>query len=93
MIIGTLGPEGSFSGKAAKQWNDEADLRYYDDIQDTVDAIRRGEVDCSVVPVENSLEGSIALTLDLLMECQLKIMGEVIIQIKHCLLSKAGSRI
>ncbi|MCZ7357071.1 MAG: prephenate dehydratase [Candidatus Methanoperedens sp.] len=88
MIIGTLGPEGSFSGKAAKQWNDEADLRYYDDIQDTVDAIRRGEVDCSVVPVENSLEGSIALTLDLLMECQLKIMGEVIIQIKHCLLSK-----
>ncbi len=88
MIIGTLGPEGSFSEKAAKQWNGRAELRYYDDIQDTVAAISRSEVDCSIVPVENSLEGSITLTLDLLMEHDLKIVGEVIVQIKHCLLSK-----
>ena len=88
MIIGTLGPEGSFSEKAAKQWNDKAELRYYDDILDTVDALLRDEVDCSIVPIENSLEGSITLTLDLLMEQQLKIVGEVIVQIRHCLLSK-----
>ncbi len=88
MIIGTLGPEGSFSEKAAKQWNDKAKLRYYDDIFDTVDALLRNEVDCSIVPIENSLEGSITLTLDLLMEQQLKIVGEVIVQVKHCLLSK-----
>lgn len=88
MIIGTLGPEGSFSEKAAKQWNDKAELRYYDDIFDTVDALRRNEVDYSIVPIENSLEGSITLTLDLLMEQQLKIVGEVIVQVKHCLLSK-----
>ncbi len=88
MIIGTLGPEGSFSEKAAKQWNDKAELRYYDDILDTVDALLRDEVDCSIVPIENSLEGSITLTLDLLMEQQLKIVGEVIVQVKHCLLSK-----
>ncbi|MBU4491349.1 MAG: prephenate dehydratase, partial [Euryarchaeota archaeon] len=65
MIIGTLGPEGSFSEKAAKQWNDKAELRYYDDIFDTVDALLRNEVDYSIVPIENSLEGSITLTLDL----------------------------
>ena len=88
MIIGTLGPEGSFSEKAAKQWNDKAELRYYDDILDTVDALLRDEVDCSIIPIENSLEGSITLTLDLLMEQQLKIVGEVIVQIRHCLLSK-----
>jgi len=88
MIIGILGPQGSFSEKAAKQWNDKAELRYYDDILDTVDALLRNEVDCSIVPIENSLEGSVALTLDLLMEQQLKITGEVIVQIKHCLLSK-----
>ncbi|MCG2727856.1 MAG: prephenate dehydratase, partial [Candidatus Methanoperedenaceae archaeon] len=87
MIIGTLGPEGSFSEKAAKQWNDKAELRYYDDIFDTVDALLRNEVDYSIVPIENSLEGSITLTLDLLMEQQLKIVGEVIVQVKHCLLS------
>ena len=88
MIIGTLGPEGSFSEKAAKQWNDKAELRYYDDIADTVDALLRKEVDYSIVPIENSIEGSITLTLDLLMEHQLRIAGEVIVQIKHCLLSK-----
>ncbi|CAG0951778.1 MAG: prephenate dehydratase [Candidatus Methanoperedens sp.] len=88
MIIGTLGPEGSYSEKAARQWDDKADLKFYDDIFDTVDALMRKEVDCSIVPIENSLEGSITLTLDLLMEHQLKITGEIIVRIKHCLLSK-----
>jgi prephenate dehydratase len=88
MIIGTLGPKGSYSEKAAKQWNDKAELRYYDDIFDTVDALLRKEVDYSIVPVENSIEGSVTLTLDILMEQQLKISGEVIVQIEHCLLSK-----
>ena len=88
MIIGTLGPEGSYSEKASRQWDNNADLKFYDDIFDTVDALLRKEVDCSIVPIENSLEGSITLTLDLLMEHQLKITGEVVVQIKHCLLSK-----
>ena len=87
MIIGTLGPEGSYSEKAAKQWNKAAKPQYYDDIQDTVEALLHNEVDYSIVPVENSLEGSIPLTLDLLMEHQLMIVGEVIVQISHCLLS------
>ncbi len=87
MIIGILGPEGSYSEKAAKQWNIAGKLHYYDDIQDTVEALMNNEVDYSIVPVENSLEGSIPLTLDLLMEHQLKIDGEVIVQIRHCLLS------
>lgn len=88
MIIGVLGPEGSFSEKAAKQWNDRAELRYYEDIQETVDALLTGDVDYSIVPIENSLDGSISITLDLLMEHQLKIAGEVIVQINHHLLSK-----
>ncbi len=88
MIIGTLGPRGTFSEKAARQLNENAILQYYDNIFDTVDALLKNEVDCSIVPIENSLEGSITLTLDLLMEYQLKITGEVIVQIKHCLLSK-----
>ena len=87
MIIGTFGPEGSYTEKAAKQWNKTGELHYYDDIQDTVEALIHNEVDCSIVPVENSLEGSIPLTLDLLMEHQLKIVGEVIVQINHCLLA------
>ncbi len=88
MKIGILGPQGSFSEKAARLWDDKAELRYYDDILDTVEGLLRNEVDCSIVPIENSLEGSITLTLDLLMEHNLKITGEIIVRIKHCLLSK-----
>jgi prephenate dehydratase len=88
MIIGTLGPQGTYSEKAAKQWNEKATLQFYDDIFDTVDALLRNEVDHSIVPIENSLEGSITLTLDLLLEHELKITGEVIVQIKNCLLSR-----
>ncbi len=88
MILGILGPEGSFSEKAARQWSVNSKLQYCDDILDAVEVLLRDEVDCSIVPVENSLEGSVALTLDLLMEHQLNITGEVIVHIKHCLLSK-----
>ncbi|MBE0522054.1 MAG: prephenate dehydratase [Candidatus Methanoperedenaceae archaeon] len=88
MITGTFGPEGSFSEKAAKQWS-KGELRFYDDIPDTVEALLNNEVDYCVVPVENSLEGSVTITLDLLMEHQLKIVGEEIVQVKHLLLSKA----
>lgn len=88
MIIAILGPQGSFCEKAANQWNSLAELRHYDDIPDAVDALLRNEVDSSIVPIENSLEGSVTLTLDLLMEHQLKIIGEVTVRIKHCLLSK-----
>jgi len=87
-MIATLGPEGSYSEKAAKQWNKSGEMHYYDDIQDTVEALLHNEVDYSVVPVENSLEGSITLTLDLLMEHHLMIVGEVVVQISHCLLAK-----
>src|SRR5659263_25023 len=88
MIIGILGPQGTYSQKAAKQWNEKATLQFYDDIFDTVDALLRNEVDHSIVPIENSLEGSITLTLDLLLEHELKITGEVIVRIKNCLLSR-----
>ncbi|MDD5616451.1 MAG: prephenate dehydratase [Candidatus Methanoperedens sp.] len=88
MILATLGPEGSYSEKAAKQWNKSGEMHYCDDIQDTVEALLHNEVDYSVVPVENSLEGSITLTLDLLVEHHLTIVGEVVVQISHCLLAK-----
>ena len=90
MIIGILGPQGTYSEKAAKQWNEGATLQFYEDIFDTVDALLRNEVDHSIVPIENSLEGSLTLTLDLLMDHQLKITGEVIVQVKQLLLAKGN---
>lgn len=94
MNMGVLGPKGSYSEKAAKQWISEQDtknevsLEYYDDIPDTISAIVDRTVDVGVVPIENSIEGSVGITLDMLLENDLNIIGEIVVPIEHCLLSK-----
>ena len=87
MIIGLLGPEGTYSEKAARQLNLEAGLMFFDDLEDVIGSVLSREVDCGVVPIENSLEGSIGITMDALKEYDIYIIGEVIVPIRHCLLS------
>ena len=93
MIIGVMGPEGSYSEKAAKLWTAKYDLcsaefRYFADIEDTLLSAVQGKSDLSVIPVENSIEGSVGITLDLLLEKNVKMIGEVVVKIEHCLLAK-----
>ncbi|AKB25776.1 Prephenate dehydratase [Methanosarcina sp. MTP4] len=95
MIIGVLGPEGSYSERAAKLWMrnnglEAAELRYFEDIEDAFFAAARGKTDISVIPIENSIEGSVGVTLDLLREDGAVISGEVVVKIEHCLLSKGS---
>ena len=95
MIIGVMGPEGSYSEKAAKLWvlkNDlrDAEFRYFADIEDAFLAAVKGTADISVIPVENSIEGSVGVTLDLLLENEAVIIGEIVVKIEHCILSKGG---
>ncbi|HIH44239.1 MAG TPA: prephenate dehydratase [Candidatus Methanoperedenaceae archaeon] len=93
MKIGVLGPEGTFSEKAARKWNSRAEIRYFEDISDVLEAAQKGEIDSGIVPVENSIEGSIGMTLDYLLEYDVKVTGEVVIPVKHCLLGRRGEDI
>ncbi|MCL7414866.1 MAG: prephenate dehydratase [ANME-2 cluster archaeon] len=88
MIIGLLGPQGTYSQKAANQLDIHARLKYFDDLEDVIGSVLAGDVDCSILPIENSLEGSIGITLDALKEHDITITGEIIVPIRHCLLSK-----
>ncbi len=88
MILGLLGPEGTFSEKAANKWDPTAELRYFESVSDVVKAVVDEYVDYGVVPIENSLEGSVGVTLDALIEYDVKIAGEVVVPIRHCLLAK-----
>ncbi|MGM0771118.1 MAG: prephenate dehydratase [Halobacteriota archaeon] len=94
MIIGVLGPAGSYSDKAAKGWmekqgiSDSSSLLYYDDISDTFSAVIEGKTEIGIVPIENSIEGSVGITLDLLLDNDVTIIGEVVVPIGHCLLSR-----
>ena len=83
--IGFLGPAGTFTEEAAALVGDN--LVAFDTILQVLDAVEKNEVDVGVVPIENSIEGPVGITLDLLVhDYDLKIKREIIIPISHNLL-------
>jgi prephenate dehydratase len=91
--LGVLGPEGTFSERAAKLWSIDSELIYFNDFEDVLKAVERGELDAGVVPLENSLEGAVGLTMDLLLTLQVKIVGEVNVPIRQCLVGRGEGEI
>ncbi len=95
--LGYLGPPGTFSEKAARLYaarsgRPDALLCPYPSVPEVFLAAVRGEVDGAVVPVENSLEGAVNITLDLLgQQEELGIIAEVIVSVRHYLLARPGT--
>lgn len=83
MKIATLGPEGTFSHQASLKYDKGADIVFKKTIWDVFEAVDKEEVEEGVVPVENSISGTVGLTLDALMEFDLNIISEDILPIKH----------
>lgn len=85
MKIGYFGPQGTFTEEAALTV--EGKHIAFNTISDVFKAVQSGEVDCGVVPIENSIEGSVGVTLDLMThDYDLMIKEEIIIPISHNLL-------
>jgi chorismate mutase/prephenate dehydratase len=93
ITVAYFGPEASFTHLAALS-HFGTSTRFYPqaNVFRVFDEVERGRVQWGVVPVENSLEGSVNLTLDRLILTPLKIRAEIFLKISHCLLSK-GERL
>ena len=93
MRVGYFGPEGTFTHEAliAALPGSEQTLVPLPTIYDTVMAVDSGLVERALVPIENSLEGSVDATLDALaIETDaVVIVGEVVHQIQHCLIARS----
>lgn len=93
--IGYLGPRGTFTQEAleaglAGEYGEE---KPYPTIPDVLFAVQAGDVEAGIVPIENSIEGSVNVTLDTLaFETDLVIEREVLLPIRHCLLARPGVR-
>jgi chorismate mutase / prephenate dehydratase len=86
-----LGPAGTYTHQAAVlRFGSSAELSPVRTIGEVFDEMDRGRVEFGVVPIENSTEGAVHVTLDRLMESDLLITGEVVLEIAHQLLSRAG---
>ncbi|MFN2363225.1 MAG: prephenate dehydratase [Halarsenatibacteraceae bacterium] len=94
--IGYLGPPGTFTEMAAVNYLDNklanrARLESYIDIERLIMAIAEGQVPAGVVPIENSLEGSVNITLDYLAhKVDLEIQTEITLPIIHNLIVRPG---
>ena len=91
--IAYLGPVGTFSEEAALRYRPDGDLESFPSIPAVALAVASGIAEEGVVPIENSLEGSVTHTLDILIqEARLFIRHELVLPIEHCLLVKPGTR-
>ena len=89
-----LGPAGTYTEQAALLFDPEADLRPCPSIAAVGLAVASGEVHQGVVPIENSIEGSVNFTLDLLVsEGSIYIRNEIVLPIQHYLMGKPGTRL
>ncbi|AGF49132.1 prephenate dehydratase [Candidatus Kinetoplastidibacterium galati] len=92
MTVSYLGPKGSFSEQAAfEHFGHTIDCLPCSSFDDVVHAIEIGNADAGMIPIENSIEGAVNRSLDLLLNTNLKIMGERSLIINHCLLTKNGN--
>jgi prephenate dehydratase len=93
--VGYLGPAGTFSEEAllASAAADAVEPVALASIYDTVTALRRDEVRWAIVPIENSLEGSINVTLDLLAgeASDVEMVGEAVLRVSHALIAAAAT--
>ena len=92
MIVAYLGPAGTFSEQAVyQQFGHAVEGLPCASIDEVFRAAEAGTADFGVVPVENSSEGAINRTLDLMLQTTLSISGELSIAVHHSLMSKSGS--
>ncbi len=92
LTVGYLGPPATFTHQAAlRRFGTAATLLPARTIGEVFDDVERGRADVGVVPVENSTEGAVNVTLDRLVESDAVICGELYLDIAQHLLSRAGS--
>ncbi|MGV3773096.1 MAG: prephenate dehydratase [Verrucomicrobiales bacterium] len=88
MTIAYLGPEATFTHQAAvKKFGSSLGYAPQKTIADVFNEVSKGRADYGVVPVENSTEGVVTHTLDMLVDSDLKIVAQIILKIQHCLVS------
>lgn len=92
-MLGYFGPAGTFTHQALLTITDEEAMPFAS-VPEALDAVREGQVDGVVVPIENSVEGGVTATLDKLGNgAPLRIVGEVVIPVEFGLYVRPGAQL
>ena len=93
---GYLGPEGTFTSMALDAWHAaaEGERTAFGSVDAALAALRAGDIDAAMVPIENSVEGGVSATLDALASGEpLVVTGEVLVPITFVLAARPGARL
>ena len=86
------GEIGAYSEEAAFQFfGSSIQIRPRETLEEVFKVVEEGGVGFGVVPVENSLEGSISRVYDLLLDSTLRVCGEIELRVIHCLIASPGA--
>ncbi|AIG97045.1 MULTISPECIES: prephenate dehydratase [Archaeoglobus] len=87
--IAVLGPQGSFSEEMAlKLVGSRVPLRYCSTTDEIIKLVESGEVDYGLVPIENSVNGTVLPVIDALLNHDVEVFGEAKLEVNHCLVAK-----
>ncbi|RRJ28333.1 prephenate dehydratase [Halocatena pleomorpha] len=82
----TLGPSGTYSHRAARAVAEE--IEFAESVTGIVEHVANEEIERGVIPIENSIEGSVTESIDALAEYEVTVVAEVVTPIRHALLAQ-----
>lgn len=95
LIVAYQGTEGAYGHEAARRHfgveRRPVTFKAYRSFRETLEAVQQGHADRAVLPIENSTAGSVHEVYDLLFQMHLAIVGEEIVEVRHCLLGVPGA--
>jgi len=94
IVVAFQGEIGAYSEEAAFQFfGPSVKVKPCESLDDVFKVVEGAEVPFGIVPIENSLEGSISRVYDLLLDSSLKVCGEMELRVVHCLIANPGARV
>ena len=86
-VVGFQGEIGAYSEKAINLYFSKASSKAYKTFSDLFDALESEQVELAILPIENSIEGSVTESYELLLKSKVTVVGEINVKIEHCLIS------
>lgn len=92
-VVACQGIEGANSTTACEKLFDRPNIKYFKNFEDVFVAVENGECEYGILPIENSLRGSVIANYDLMSKHECYIVKSVKVKINHCLLGVKGSKL
>ena len=92
-VVACQGVEGAYSQIACEKLFDTVNIKYYPSFRSVFEAIRDGECEFGLLPVENSTHGSVSEVYDLMGQFGFSVTKSIKLRVDHCLLVKRGTKL